>query len=83
MVVHVSGEQLFTGELIQLETRMSPSGMPPLLVLYTEGIAPLEEARVVELRIGAGLESGSVQHRAEGWTARGLIHRLGLRRGSR
>ena len=83
LAVHVSGEQLFTGELTELETRTSPSGTPPLLVLRAEGIAPFEETGVVELRIGADLESGSVQHRADGWTARGLTHRLGLRSGSK
>lgn len=82
LAVHVSGEQLFTGELIELETRTSPSGAAPLLVLRAEGIAPLEETGVVELRIGADLESGSVQDRVDGRTARGLTPRLGLRRGS-
>lgn len=82
MAVHVSGEQLFTGELIELETRTSPSGAAPLLVLRAEGIAALEETGVVELRNGADLESGSVQHRVDGRTARGLTPRLGLRRGS-
>lgn len=83
LAVHVSGEQVFTGELIELETRTSQPGTPPLLVLGAEGIAPVEENGVVELRIGADLESCSVRHRSDGWTARGETHRLGLRSGSK
>ena len=83
LAVHVSGEQVFTGALIELETRTSQPGTPPLLVLGAEGIAPVEETGVVELRIGADLESCSVRHRSDGWTARGETHRLGLRSGSK
>lgn len=77
-----SGDKLFTGRIAEVETRMGEDASTTV-VLFARGSAPTRDSdRVMPLRIGADLVSGSVRRGTEGASARGVTT-VQLRYGSR
>lgn len=77
-------EACFTGPITGVETRIPPTGAPPVVALFAEGKAPTDEhGPAMHMRFGSDIEWGSVRRDRDSSTARCVSIAPHLRWGSR